>query len=157
MMRLRREFSPGTKRAARERAAGICECARVPQLMAILRNRPCGRPLGPGNTFYEHIVPAELGGDGSLDNCACLVRTCWRLKTDLFDLPVIADAARQEDRHSGIGGPGRGRHPMRGGRQSPESRGMDGRVRQRLTLTQKLRLAGITGPQPQPVTELYKC
>ncbi len=146
MMRLRRDFSPDTKRAARERAGGTCECHRVPQLMAILKGKPCGCPLGAGDTFYEHITPRELGGGNDLSNCAILVRTCWRLKTDLFDLPTIADANRQEDRQSGIGGPGRGRHPMRGGRNSDESRGMDGRVKPRESLTARLVKAGIIHP-----------
>lgn len=140
------DFGKDTKRAALERSGGICECHRVPQLMEILHDKPCGVPLGAGDTFYEHIIPKEFSGDNSLDNAAVLTRTCWRLKTDIYDLPAIADAKRQEDHQFAIDGPGLGRHPMRGGRHSDESRGMTGRVKPRRTLTQKLLAAGIIHP-----------
>ncbi|HWL04527.1 MAG TPA: HNH endonuclease signature motif containing protein [Xanthobacteraceae bacterium] len=92
----RREFSSPVKRAALERSGGTCECYRIP-------GRPgCGALLGPGNTFYEHIIPDQLGGEPSLDNCAALTKTCWRLKTDTYDLPVIAKSKRVRDRHRGI-------------------------------------------------------
>lgn len=141
-----RDFSKGTKHAALDRSTGICECHLVPQLMEILHGKPCGGRLGAGDTFYEHIVPKEFSGDCSLDNCAVLTRTCWRLKTDIYDLPAIADAKRQEDHQFGIDGPGRGRSPMRGGRHSAESRSMTGHVKPRRTLSQKLLAAGIIHP-----------
>lgn len=141
-----RDFGKDTKRAALGRSNGICECHLVPQLMDILHQKPCGGRLGAGDTFYEHIIPKEFSGDNSLDNCAVLTRTCWRLKTDIYDLPAIAEAKRQEDHQFAIDGPGRGRAPMRGGRHSDESRGIDGRMKPRRTLTQKLVAAGIIHP-----------
>ncbi len=136
-MRLRRDNFPSpVKREMLDRSGGKCECHRVPQLPTY--GIGCGSLLGPGNTFHEHIIPVELKGPSTAANGACLCKTCWRLKTDVYDLPVIADAKRQHDRQFAIGGDGRGRNPMPGGRFSEESRGMDGRVKARKSLTRRL-------------------
>src|SRR4029077_15378497 len=100
--RSRLEFTSPTKRAALDRSQGICECHRVPQLMALLDNKPRGVALPTGHIRFEHIVCDELRPDNSLDNAAALTTTCWRLKTDRYDLPVIAEAKRRFDRHHGI-------------------------------------------------------
>jgi hypothetical protein len=136
MMRPRREFPSPVKREMLDRSGGKCECHRVPQLPTY--GVGCGVLLGPGNTFHEHIIPDALDGPNTAEFGACLCKTCWRLKTDVYDLPVIAEAKRQHDRQFSIGGPGRGRSPMRGGRHSTESRGMDGRVKVRKSLTRRL-------------------
>lgn len=101
MTRTRREFPNSVKRAARERAAGICECHRVPQLPTF--GKSCGCKLGPGNTFFEHVNPDGLTGDPVLENCCALCKTCWRIKTSTYDIPRIAEAKRRQDRDSGIG------------------------------------------------------
>jgi hypothetical protein len=142
VLRLRRDFPNPVKREMADRSGGICECHRVPQLPTY-KVGGCGSLLGPGNTFYEHVIPHEIGGPSTADNGAVLVKTCWRLKTDVYDLPIIADAKRQQDRDRGIGGDGQGRYPMRGGRNSSETIGFDRVPRQRLNLTQKLLAAGI--------------
>ena len=94
----RLEFTAATKREAFARSGGICECHRIPWL-----NRPdgCGARLTAGNTFYEHINPDQIRQDNSLDNAAVLCKTCWREKTDTFDLPTIAKSNRVRDRHIG--------------------------------------------------------
>lgn len=95
---MRHPFTARTKREAFTRSQGICECQRIP-------NWPypvCGRPLTQGNTRYEHIDPDEISGRNDLDNCACLTKTCWRLKTDTYDRPVIAKSNRVRDRARGI-------------------------------------------------------
>lgn len=105
MMRLHRsrlEFTSPTKRAALERSCGICECGRVPYLMQLYDNKPCGLPVGTGNTFYEHVNPDGLAPDNSLSNCATLTKTCWLAKSNGYDKPVVARAKRREDRHAGI-------------------------------------------------------
>lgn len=99
----RHNFSSTTKRAARARSGGVCECRRladagVPGFSA----QGCGRPLGAGNTFYEHIDPDAISARNDLDNCAVLSKTCWRLKTASYDLPIIARTARRRDRNDGI-------------------------------------------------------
>lgn len=95
----RLEFTAKTKRAAFERSGGVCECHRVPML-----NRPqgCGAPLVQGRIRYEHIVPAEMARDNSLDNCAALSLGCWREKTDSYDRKVIAKSNHSRDRARGI-------------------------------------------------------
>ena len=98
---MRREFSNPTKREAYDRSGGICECHRIPGVPGLMRGG-CGQRLGPGNIFYEHVDPDGKGGAPTLDNCACLTKTCWRIKTDTFDRPVVAKAKRQHDREIGI-------------------------------------------------------
>lgn len=102
MRRSRLEFTKPTKRAALARSQGICECARVPSLMRILRGNPCTVRLSTGNTEYHHIVADYFRPDNSLDNLACLTRTCHALVTDLVDKKEIARTRRREDRHNGI-------------------------------------------------------
>lgn len=122
-MRPRREFSPLTKRLALARSGGFCECARVPQLPTF--GKGCGQRLGEGNTFHEHIICDGLDGDNTIDNCAALVKTCWRQKTDTYDLPVIAKVKRQRDKSFGIRGT---LQPLPGGRSSDLKKKMDGTV-----------------------------
>ena len=110
----RHEFTSETKRLAYTRSGGMCECALVPWLPTF--GVGCGCALGPGNVFYEHIIPDNIGGDNSLGNCAVLTKTCWRAKTSGYDLPTIADANRQRDRARGI--KPRSWRPMPGGRNS---------------------------------------
>jgi hypothetical protein len=147
MLRLRRnaDFPDKVKDAALDRSGGICECHRVPQLPTY-KIGGCGCLLGPGNTFIEHIVPRELGGGNDISNAAALSKTCWRLKTDTYDLPTIAEAKRERRAHFGIGTPGKGRSPMRGGRASDETKRMDGRVDVRRRLTDKLVAIGVIDP-----------
>lgn len=112
---MRREFTKETRRAAFARSGGVCECHLVPQLK---RPRGCGQRLGSGNTFYEHIIQDGIGGDPSLDNCAALVKTCWREKTDLHDAPTVAEAKRQRDRDIGIGRADLNSPPLPGSKRS---------------------------------------
>lgn len=95
----RLEFTKATKRAAWERAAGECECSRVPMLG---RPQGCGAMLREGNVFYEHVTPDRIKADNSLGNCAVLSRDCWREKTSKYDLPTIAKSNRVRDRSRGI-------------------------------------------------------
>ena len=94
----RNNFTAATKREAYERSAGICECHLIPHVF----KAACGRPLGPGNTFYEHIEPDRIGGLNDLDNCAALTKTCWKLKTSTYDRPTIDKSKRVADLARGI-------------------------------------------------------
>src|SRR5262249_31398782 len=98
MTHRRNEFTKDIKRAAFERSNGICECHLIPHVFP----QACGLPLGEGNTFYEHIDPDKISGRNDLDNAACLTKTCWRIKTSKYDLPVIARVERRLDRARGI-------------------------------------------------------
>lgn len=120
---MRREFPTSVKREALRRSGGFCECARVSQLPTF--GTGCGQRLGIGNTFFEHIVCDNLDGEPTLENCAALVKTCFRIKTDTYDLPVIAKVKRQRDKSFGIRGTLR---PLPGGRSSDLKKRMDGTV-----------------------------
>jgi len=96
--RSRNNFSKETKRAAFARSNGICECHLIPHVFKVA----CGRPLSAGNTFYEHIDPDAISGRNDLDNCATLTKTCWSIKTNTYDKPVIAKSNRTQDRARGI-------------------------------------------------------
>ena len=111
----RREFSKDVRREAHARSGGICECYRIVGVPGLIPGG-CGQPLGTGNTFYEHIICDGIGGDPTLENCAVLTKTCWRIKTDTYDRPIVAKSNRQHDREICIGradGP-----PMPGSKRS---------------------------------------
>ena len=110
------------QREALWRSKGVCECHLIPHVFSTR----CGRPLGVGDTFYEHIVCDQITKDNSLENCAVLTRTCWRLKTASYDLPTIAKAKRNFDRHYGITDPWRKCLP--GGRHDELKKKMNGAV-----------------------------
>jgi hypothetical protein len=101
---MRREFSKATRREAHQRSQGICECPRLAAAgIPGFTPEGCGQRLGPGNTYYEHIVCDGINGEPTLENCAVLVKTCWRRKTDTYDQPTVSKAKRQRDRDIGIG------------------------------------------------------
>lgn len=127
-MRPRREFPTSVKRDALNRSGGLCECHCVPQLPTY--GKGCNRPLGIGNTFFEHIICDGLDGEPTLENCAALVKTCWMAKTSRYDIPVIAKVKRQRDKSFGIRGTLR---PLPGGRSSELKKRMDGTVVERRT------------------------
>lgn len=118
----RLNFSIKTQRGALKRSGGTCECHLIPHVFTVA----CGRQLGPGNTFYEHINPDGLRPDNSIDNCAALTRTCWKFKTETFDQGIVAKAKRVNDRHNGIQDPWRRRLP--GGKHDTRKKTLTGRV-----------------------------
>lgn len=82
----RREFSAATKRAAWDRAGGICECG-------------CGQPFTDHpkeRPHYDHIVPDALGGRNDLENCQAIRIACHAVKTGDYDIKRIAKARRGE-------------------------------------------------------------
>lgn len=127
-MRPRREFSPLTKRLALARSNGVCECHRVPQLATF--GIGCGRALGIGNVYFEHIICDALDGDPTIENCAALTKTCWKAKSTTYDIPVIAKVKRQRDRSFGIKATFR---PLPAGRSDVIKKKMDGTVVDRRT------------------------
>lgn len=123
---MRQEFSKPTKRAARKRSGRICECHRL-HVAGIpgFRAEGCGQPLGAGNIFYEHVLPDNIEPHPTLENCAVLTKTCWKLKTK-YDLSLIAKNNRVRDRDWGI--KRGGSHPMPGSRQSKWKKKVSGEV-----------------------------
>ena len=107
---MRNEFTRKTKRAAFDRANGICECHLIPHVF----RSPCGLPLQPPRINYEHVDPDAISKRNDLDNCAALRRECWRYKTDHYDKKVVAKSNRVRDRYIGAKMP---RQPFRGWRR----------------------------------------
>lgn len=101
MKRSRHEFGPKVRQAAFDRAGGLCE--------------GCGGFLYTGKFAYDHIIPDALGGEPTLTNCAVLCTACHGTKTAQADVPRIAKAVRQHQKHIGARAPSR---PMAGSRRS---------------------------------------
>ena len=120
MRHRRNEFPLDVKRQALARSKGICECHLMPWIFP----SACGRPLGEGNTFYEHIHPDRISGRNDLDNAATLTKTCWHFKTNSYDKPVIARVRKREDRSHGI----RPAPTLPGSRRDPFKKTMRGQV-----------------------------
>jgi len=114
----RREFSKAVLRAALARADGRCEGV-------LTDGSRCPCALQVGRFHYDHIVPAALTEDASMENCQVLCRPCHAAKT-VVDIGVIARVRRLRDRHMGVADPHR--RPLPGGRASPYKRLIGGRV-----------------------------
>lgn len=84
----RLEFSTKTRREAWARCKHACE--------------KCGINLEQKPREYDHIIPANDGGDNSLGNCKVLCIPCHAEKTYKHDLPQIAKSKRISDKHQGI-------------------------------------------------------
>ena len=125
MRHTRNEFSSATKRAAFARANGICECHLIPHVFP----QPCGRPVGEGNTWFEHIDPDRISGRNDLANCAVLTKTCGRYKSARYDLPIVARVRKREDRSRGI----KPAPSLPGSRKDPFKKTMRGEVIDRAT------------------------
>jgi len=87
-------FTKPTMREALKRAEGLCEGV-------LPTGERCCFPVDRKKHF-DHIVPAALGGDNSLQNCAVLCIPCHDAKTRKIDVPMIAKAKRGSDKHLGI-------------------------------------------------------
>lgn len=91
-MTYRQEFSVKTRQAAWKRADGVCECG-------------CGRAFGKHpkeRPVYDHIIPAKLGGDASLENCRAIRLDCHEAKTAEEDTPRIVKVRREDKRRKGL-------------------------------------------------------
>ncbi|WP_161992632.1 HNH endonuclease [Aureimonas leprariae] len=117
----RRHFPMKVIRAARRRAGARCEAVGTDYgLSAGIR---CTGDFAHGVEF-DHVVPDQLGGEPTLENCAAICRACHRFKTDKVDAPRIAEAKRRWDADNGVKKPSR----MAGARNSPFKRKIGGGV-----------------------------
>lgn len=82
----RKEFSRKTRVQAFARCGGRCE--------------KCSAHLKVGEGEYDHVLPAELGGDASLENCQVICRACHKAKT-AGDIRAIRKSDRMRDKHTG--------------------------------------------------------
>lgn len=92
---MRLEFSKQTMREALTRSNGLCE-GLLPD------GSRCNVNLWQKPRHFDHIIPAAIGGDNSLTNCAVLCVPCHLEKTTKRDIPIIAKSKRVSDRHNGI-------------------------------------------------------
>lgn len=113
---MRHEFRKKTIRQAYERSEGLCE--------GILPSgERCCFPI-IRKKHFDHVIPDALGGDNSLTNCAVLCIPCHGNKTQKIDIPMIAKAKRNYDKHRGIKKPSR----FFGSRNSRWKKKIDGTV-----------------------------
>lgn len=80
----RSEFPVSVRKAAWERAGGICECG-------------CGQPFTDHpkeRPHYDHVLPDFLGGVNDLENCEVVRICCHQVKTYGKDMPQIIKARR---------------------------------------------------------------
>ena len=93
----RDEFSRSTPREALARSGHRCEA--VGPRYGLAEGHRCNGDLGYGFDF-DHVLEAALGGDASLDNCACVCRVCHKFKT-ARGITEIRKADRIRDKHNG--------------------------------------------------------
>ena len=95
----RTEFTKRTMRDAYERSEGLCEGLKSD-------GERCCTDLTHRKKHFDHVIPDAIGGDNTLANCQVLCVPCHDEKTRKRDMPVIAKAKRNWDKHNGI--PSRG-------------------------------------------------
>lgn len=96
----RHEFSTKTKREALKRSGGLCEA--VGAVYGLDPDQRCNGNLGAGVEFDHYPLPATDKGSDTLENCVACCKTCHRIKTSHYDLPMQAKGKRVRDRHLGI-------------------------------------------------------
>lgn len=96
----------------------------------------CDQPVHPQEDWdISHDgVPRAFGG--KLKGVGH--RDCNRRHGSEVVVPFIAKTNAMHDKHIGVRGPGLGRHPMRAGRRSHESKTFEGGLVARLTLSEKI-------------------
>jgi len=130
------EFSSTTRRKALDRSrdeCGIPRCEGVlPHvdhyrgLQPVIVDVRCGMPSP--RLEHDHRVPAELGGDNSLNNCVVLCKSCHSLKTQ-NDVKEIVRMRRAVERHYGARPPSR--RPIPGSKNTPFKKKFGGKVERR--------------------------
>ncbi len=83
----RHEFSVKTRKAAYDRANGICQCG-------------CEMPFGRERVEYDHELPDFLGGTNDLENCVAMRASCHRRKTN-SDMAAISKTRRVINKQRG--------------------------------------------------------
>lgn len=94
----RLEFSRATRREALRRSGQRCEASG--DRYGYPEGHRCNADLSYGVEF-DHDLPAELGGDNSLENCRAICKRCHKTKT-AGDIRQIRKADRQRDKHRGV-------------------------------------------------------
>lgn len=90
MRSARQEFPKSVKEQAWERCGGCCE------------DVACQGAQILDGAHYDHIIPAALGGEGTLENCQVLCAWHHRRKTKAEDMPRISKAKRILEKRAGL-------------------------------------------------------
>ena len=115
-MTYRDEFSVKVRKAAYDRAEGICECG-------------CGQPFGKERIEYDHILPDFLGGTNDLENCQAIRLSCHKAKT-ASDMRAISKTRRIRNKQRGLTAT---KPPFPGSKNSRFKKCLDGTVIDRRT------------------------
>lgn len=94
----RTEFTRKTKNEALRRAEFKCEATGP--TFGFKPGQRCNCSLSLGVQF-DHVIPDQLGGDASLENCMALCVQCHKFKTR-DDIKRIRKSDRQRDRNTGV-------------------------------------------------------
>lgn len=90
---MRHEFTASTKKAARERANGVCEARGA--LYGLAPETRCMTILVAGNHEYDHYpLPAHAENSNTVENCVVVCKTHHSYKTANFDIPAEAKIKR---------------------------------------------------------------
>ncbi len=85
---MRREFSKATKKAAWERADGLCDI--------------CKQDFADRTAEYHHHLEAALGGSNELENCQVLCPPCHRYITTATSIPRTSKVRRILEKRAGL-------------------------------------------------------
>lgn len=89
----RHNFTPATKKAARNRAGGFCEA--VGAVYGLPVGERCLAPLGASGGDVDHYpLPAHAEGSDKLENAVVCCKSCHSYKTRKFDIPYEAKRKR---------------------------------------------------------------
>lgn len=110
----RLEFNRAVKRDALKRSKWFCE--------------KCTAPLSTGKFEFDHIKPANDGGEATLENCRVLCVNCHKGVTKIY-VRELRKAERIRDKHSGA--MPRSRTPLPFGKSSPMKRKLSGVIVER--------------------------
>jgi hypothetical protein len=113
-------LSPRARQDLLEAADGICHL--------------CKQPIVPGERWeVSHPIPLGIGGRDDSSNRAPAHTPCHRYQTRRFDVPRIAKAVRQRQKHIGASRPGLTFRALPGGRDDPRRKKLNGKVVSRQT------------------------
>lgn len=119
-MTRRIRLSPTAREALFDAASGICHL--------------CNRPIIPGERWeVSHPIPLGIGGRDDSSNRAPAHEPCHLYQTRRFDVPRIAKAVRQRQKHIGAQRPGLGFRKLPGGKDDPRRKKLNGKVVDRRT------------------------
>jgi len=101
----RHNFSPKTKRIARERSGGFCEAEGA--VYGLEPGQRCNAPLAGKRVEIDHYpIPATDEGSDVLENAVTCCTDCHGFKTRSYDIPMQAKGKRVSDRNLGLSQPG---------------------------------------------------